>query len=68
MFSLIEHVKTTLVPADKTSNSIVIVCGKDYLKELDTSDAQQTYARCGTPTEILVAEYIIKNSTKSQNK
>ena len=48
-----------LVPADKTSNSILIFCGKDYLKELDTSDGtspQQTYARCGTPIEILVTE------------
>ena len=52
-----------LVPADKASNNILIVCRKYYLdtvlKELDTSDgtSPQTYTRCSTPIENLVAEH-----------
>ena len=52
-----------LIPADKASNNILIVCRKYYLdvvlKELDTSDGSspQTYTCCSTPIENLVAEH-----------
>ena len=51
------------VPADKSSNNILIVCRKYYLdvvlKELDTNDgtSPQTYTRSSTPIENLVAEH-----------
>ena len=52
-----------LVPADKASNNILIVCKKYYLdivlKELDTSNAtsKQTYTPCSTYIENLVAKH-----------
>lgn len=60
-----------LVPADKASNNILIVCKKYYLdvvlKELDTNNTNtpQTYISCSTPIENLIAEH--KKFMDSQN-